>query len=106
MGQLRKMFKDVEVPEPVEMKRTKWGQDEFSGGAYSHVKLHSGANWKEITDKLHGALREPLVDSNGETRVWFAGEHTHEVCFSWVHGGFLSGQRAGEEMVAALGAKT
>ena len=37
MKVLRKLFHDVEVPDPTKAKATAWLSDEFSNGSYSYI---------------------------------------------------------------------
>jgi Flavin containing amine oxidoreductase/PHD-like zinc-binding domain len=100
---LRAIFSEIEVPEPIAVKATRWGSDPFSRGSYTF--LPPGA-----TDQDFRALQSP-VNGNGDSillegsetmRLFFAGEHTTAMHPSMAHGALLSGVRAGEEVVSAL----
>ena len=39
MAALKSIFKEVEVPEPIDFFATKWGKEEFSQMSYSYVKI-------------------------------------------------------------------
>jgi monoamine oxidase len=85
MKALRVMFGE-EIPEPNGMLVTRWGKDPFSFGAYSHVPpFASGED--------HDALAEPVGNA-----LFFAGEAASRDYPSTVHGAYLSGVRASEEM--------
>ena len=79
-----------DIPRPREMRRTSWGTDPFTRGAYS---FPSATTEMEHFDELaapHG-------------RVHFAGEHTSRDYFGTVHGAYLSGLRAADELATVLG---
>lgn len=85
MQTLRVMFGD-DIPEPDGVLITRWGKDPFALGAYSHVPpFASGED--------HDALAEPVDDV-----LFFAGEATSRDYPSTVHGAYLSGVRAADEM--------
>ena len=85
MQTLRVMFGD-NIPEPEGVLITRWGQDSYSFGAYSHIPpFASGEDYD--------ALAEPVDDV-----LFFAGEATSREYPSTVHGAYLSGVRAAEEI--------
>jgi monoamine oxidase len=84
MTVLRKIFGD-DIPEPVGMKYSRWGNDPFAGGCYSYVPV--GA-----TSRDFDALAEPS-DS-----LFFAGEATSRPYRGTVHGAFLSGVREAKQI--------
>ena len=75
-----------EIPEPEEFIITRWGQDPFAFGSYSHVPpLASGDDYD--------AIFEPVDDV-----LYFAGEATSREYPATVHGAYLSGLAAAEEI--------
>jgi len=86
---LRRIFGSA-VREPVSVLQTRWKSDPWSLGSYSFDKL--GA---KPTD------RDALAASV-DGRLFFAGEATHRTMFSTVHGAYLSGCRAAEEIAQGL----
>ncbi len=85
MQTLRVMFGD-DIPEPDGMLVTRWGKDPFAFGAYSHIPpFASGADYD--------ALFAPVDDV-----LYFAGEATSREYPSTVHGAYLSGVAAAEEI--------
>jgi monoamine oxidase len=86
MVTLRTMFGN-DIPEPEAALITRWGADIYSHGSYSYMPL--GATPDHYDD-----LAEPL----GE-RVFFAGEATSSDFPATVHGAYLSGLRAAEEIM-------
>jgi monoamine oxidase len=44
-----------------------------------------------------------VLAASVEGRIFFAGEATHRTMFSTVHGAYLSGCRAGDEIVQVVG---
>lgn len=85
MRTLRIMFGES-IPQPEATLTTRWGQDPFSFGAYSHVPpFASGED--------HDALFAPVGNS-----LFFAGEATSKEYPSTVHGAYLSGLRAADQI--------
>ncbi|MEZ5047755.1 MAG: NAD(P)/FAD-dependent oxidoreductase [Chitinophagaceae bacterium] len=78
------------IPNPTNMLRTKWQNNENSFGSYSYTAVstemhHFDDIAEEINDKL-----------------FFAGEHTHIDYFSTAHGAYLSGIREANKIIALL----
>lgn len=85
MQTLRMMFGD-DIPQPEGVLITRWGKDPFSFGAYSHIPpFASGDDYDALAEPVDGVL-------------FFAGEATSREYPSTVHGAYLSGVRAAEEM--------
>lgn len=74
------------IPTPKKILMTKWSQDPFAFGSYSYFPI--GSTGKDML-----ALGEP------QDKVFFAGEHTIPKYYGYVHGGYLSGIRAANEMI-------
>ena len=77
------------VPEPTAMAVSRWGADPHALGSYSHRRPGS-----VLAD--HDVLAEPIAE-----RVFLAGEATHSEHPSTVHGAYLSGVRAAEQVAAS-----
>lgn len=81
-----------EPPLPEAVHVTRWAQDEYSRGSYTHM----------ITDLSKTSHREafqsPLVNEDG-TELRFAGEHTSLNHFATVHGALLSGWREADAIL-------
>jgi monoamine oxidase len=75
-------------PDPVAARVTNWGTDPFSRGAYSNIPL--GATLDDFD-----ALAQSVAG-----RLYFAGEATNRHHHATVHGAFLSGERAAQEILA------
>jgi CubicO group peptidase (beta-lactamase class C family)/monoamine oxidase len=84
LGVLETMY--GEVPELKDSIITRWSQDEWTGGSYSYLP-------KGVDSIVYEQLADPVND-----RLFFAGEATHSKHPSTVHGAFLSGQRAADEI--------
>ena len=69
---------------------TRWRSEAFSKGSYSFAAVGTKATDFDTIARPQG-------------RLYFAGEHTNGTYRGTVHGAFLSGQRAADEVVAALG---
>uniref|UniRef100_A0A0D9XLT8 SWIRM domain-containing protein n=1 Tax=Leersia perrieri TaxID=77586 RepID=A0A0D9XLT8_9ORYZ len=78
---LRRLFRDVSVPDPVASVVTNWGSDPFSRGAYSFVAV--GASGRD-----YDILGRPVADC-----LFFAGEATCKEHPDTVGGAILSGLR-------------
>lgn len=76
------------IPAPTGTLITRWGQDPFSWGAYSH--LPPGASPAD-----YQTLAQPIGQC-----LFFAGEATQPQYPATVHGAFLSGQREAAQILA------
>ena len=82
MKKLRSIFKDMDVPDPLQSHVTNWGSDPFALGSYSNVAVGAtGEDYDSIAEPTGGNL-------------FFAGEHTCRSYPASMHGAFLSGLRA------------
>jgi monoamine oxidase len=86
MQTLRIMF-GKKIPEPIDYQITRWHSDPFSFGSYSFNSVGSRPN-------LRRRLATPLSG-----KLFFAGEATDEHYFGTVHGAYLSGLRAANEVM-------
>lgn len=81
-----------EPPKPDAVHVTRWAQDEYSRGSYSHM----------ITGKSETKHREvfqqPIFNGKGAV-LRFAGEHTSRNHFATVHGALLSGWREADAIL-------
>lgn len=78
------------IAEPLEFRRTQWGQHPFSHGAYSYATNGTTSNDFEL-------LAEAIED-----RVFFAGEHTDRDYRGTTHGAYSSGIREAEKIIDLL----
>lgn len=76
-----------QIPDPESFRLTRWAQDPFALGSYSY--LPPGTE-PQIMD----TLAAPVAN-----RLFFAGEATYREHPSTVHGAYLSGLRAAEEIL-------
>jgi len=88
MATLRTMFGN-DIPDPEATLITRWGADIYAHGSYSYMPL--GATPDHYDD-----LAEPI-----DGRVFFAGEATSSDFPATVHGAYLSGLRAAEEILTS-----
>lgn len=86
MQTLRAIYGNA-IPAPVDWQITRWMSDPFARGAYSFNKLGAPAGARTT-------LAAPL-----SRRVYFAGEATDAKYFQSVHGAYLSGLRAANEVL-------
>lgn len=85
MKTLRLIF-GSKVPDPIGYQITRWGADPYSLGSYSYLPVGS-------TPKM----RDDLAANIGQT-IFFAGEATSKLYPGTVHGAYLSGLRAAQEI--------
>jgi monoamine oxidase len=74
------------IPNPTNLLRTRWSNNENSFGAYSFTAV--GTELKHFDD-----LAEEV-----NSKLFFAGEHTEADYFSTAHGAYLSGIREAEKI--------
>lgn len=86
MAHLKKIYGE-NIPPPQQLLRTGWGQNENAFGAYSFVP--KGAH-SQYYDQLAEAV-------NG--KLFFTGEHTSRIFRGTVHGAYISGCRAADEIL-------
>jgi monoamine oxidase len=89
MVAVRRLF-GRSTADPTAHRVTRWGSDPFARGSYCHLPL--GASYDHFD-----ALSEPVGD-----RLFFAGEATDRVHLATVHGAYLSGLRAADEVVERI----
>ncbi|MSO79756.1 MAG: FAD-dependent oxidoreductase [Acidimicrobiia bacterium] len=78
------------VPDPVGFVFTRWATDPFSLGSYSFIGVGaSNADRESLAEPLGDGAPHPLL---------FAGEATSAKYAVTVHGAYLSGQRAAQEV--------
>lgn len=85
---LRRLFGRT-IPDPLGYQLTRWGADPFARGAYSFNALGS---LPQMRDELAASLGNQL---------FFAGEATTREYAATVHGAYLSGVRAAQEVLRA-----
>jgi len=89
LAMLRSMFPEGAVDSALilDVRVVRWHADEFAMGSYAHLPV--GSTPDDITEiaKPHGL-------------VYFAGEATHQLFYQTVHGAYLSGIRAAQEVLA------
>ena len=103
MAVLRRMFgrRGNVVPDPTDFVITRWKADPYSMGSYAHVlpgAIAGARNCDTLEAEVYETIAEPV-----DNRLFFAGEHTHEKYSQSVHGAYLSGERAGGEVVDFFG---
>ncbi|XP_010534911.1 PREDICTED: lysine-specific histone demethylase 1 homolog 2 [Tarenaya hassleriana] len=83
LNKLRGIYgpKGENVPDPIQSICTRWGDDPFSYGSYSHVRVGSSGRDYDI-------LAESVSN-----RLFFAGEATTRQYPATMHGAYLSGLR-------------
>ncbi|MBL4940551.1 MAG: FAD-dependent oxidoreductase [Colwellia sp.] len=89
MTELRKFYGN-QIPEPLDVKITRWASDPYSYGSYSYVP-------KGATATMRDTLAEPI-----NNKIFFAGEATNKQYPSTVHGAYLSGEREAQRILALV----
>ena len=89
VSQLRSVFRNVAVPDPLESIISRWGTDKFTRGSYSFVA-------PEARPGDYDLMAEPVGN------LYFAGEATCGTHPATVHGAYLSGLRAAAEVIESL----
>ncbi|KTD75108.1 FAD-dependent oxidoreductase [Legionella waltersii] len=87
MKRLRTIYGE-DIPDPIKIKKTHWASDPYTLGSYSYLPI--GVDKREIAN-----LAKPVAG-----RIYFAGEATSDSDPSTVHGAYLSGIRAANEVIA------
>jgi monoamine oxidase len=90
METIRKWYS--EVPDYVNFKRSNWGQDPYSGGAWAFIKAGSAP---EDCDAYFES------ESTGR-KVFFAGEATTSQMIGTVHGAYITGTWAAKDAADSL----
>jgi len=86
MAVLRSMYGN-DIPEPTDALVSRWASDEYAFGSYSYMAVgSSGKDYERVAAGVNG-------------RLFFAGEATSRDYPSTVHGAYLSGVRAAEEIM-------
>lgn len=80
--------------EPIGLIRTRWYSNPNFRGSYSYRAIKS----REM-DVWARDLAAPVVDVNGKTRLLFAGEATHDHCYSNVHAAVETGWREADRIL-------
>lgn len=81
------------MPNPIQSICTRWGDDPFSYGSYSHVRVQSSGSDYDI-------LAESV-----ENRLFFAGEATIRQHPATMHGAYLSGLREASRILRITSAQ-
>ncbi|KAL4989161.1 flavin-containing amine oxidoreductase-domain containing protein [Aspergillus falconensis] len=89
MSQLRNVFKQVAVPDPLETIITRWASDKFTRGTYSYVAAEALPGDYDLMARSVGNL-------------YFAGEATCGTHPATVHGAYISGLRAASEIIDSI----
>lgn len=80
----------IQVPDPVDFQRSRWGTDPFSLGSFSHIPVgSSGADYDLMALPVPYAANLPA----SANRLLFAGEATHRQHPESVWGAYESGMR-------------
>ena len=88
-SQLRNIFKQEAVPDPLETIVTRWSSDKFTRGSYSYVAA-------EALPGDYDLMAQPIGN------LHFAGEATCGTHPATVHGAYLSGLRAASEIIETI----
>lgn len=81
--------KGIDVPNPLQTICTRWGDDPFSYGSYSHIRIKSSGSDYDI------------LAENVSNKLFFAGEATNRKYPATMHGAYLSGLREASHILRA-----
>lgn len=84
---------DFAYTEPTGLIRSTWFNNPFTLGSYSYRSMKS----KEM-NVWASDLAQPVYDSSGYPRLFFAGEATHDFFYSTVHGAVETGWREADRI--------
>ena len=84
MKALREHIPDL--PDPLSVQVSRWNEDPFARGSYSHISQFS-----KLDDNAE-------FEKTGSGKLFFAGEHTIRHYFQTVHGAYLSGRREAQRI--------
>eukprot|EP00002_Diphylleia_rotans_P015020 TRINITY_DN2909_c0_g2_i8.p1 TRINITY_DN2909_c0_g2~~TRINITY_DN2909_c0_g2_i8.p1 ORF type:complete len:512 (-),score=89.47 TRINITY_DN2909_c0_g2_i8:2670-4205(-) len=87
---LRNAFGKEKVPDPVSHFITKWRQDPYSRGSYTHITADSSP------DDCH-EISQPIG-----REIFFAGESACKEGYGTVHGAYLSGVQVVEQVIKSM----
>ncbi|OWR48569.1 peroxisomal N1-acetyl-spermine/spermidine oxidase, partial [Danaus plexippus plexippus] len=91
------MAKVADIPEPTGILMSKWFSNPFTRGSYSYDNTVV-ADYPDA----RATLEAPLRDSAGALKVLFAGEATHPIYFSTVHGASETGLKTAERLLSNI----
>jgi len=89
---LRHTFNNTSIPKPVRIIRQRWTQNPLFGGSYSYISVAS-AKANVYYDRMANPVR---ID--GQLRLLFAGEATHNRIYQTTIGAWLSGRREADRI--------
>lgn len=92
LASLREMM-NTDIPDPAAFLVTRWSQDPFARGSYTHYRPGSDPD-----DRKN-------LQANLDNRIYFAGEACHLKYPSTTHGALLTGLDVGRKVTATLTAK-
>jgi len=100
LSTLRHLYCNVEVPEPMKVKITRWGSDEFSRGCYTFLPPGtSDQDYHILQSPVNDKGEAFMLDKSETMRLFFCGEHTTSLHPSMAHGAYLSGLRAAVDVL-------
>lgn len=94
MTLLRNCCPEFNIPDPKTFVRSDWYTNENFRGTYSYRSLKSDELNVYAED-----LAEPILTSNGNLALQFAGEATHSKYYSTVNGAIESGWREAQRII-------
>ncbi|KAF2887544.1 hypothetical protein ILUMI_18629, partial [Ignelater luminosus] len=83
------------IPRPNATTRNNWYSNSHFRGAYSYQTIAS----RQFGESPEIILSKPLTTRNGKQTLLFAGEATHPIYYSTVHGAIESGFREAQRII-------
>jgi len=87
MEALRKTYPNSTIPVPIKIIHTSWANDPLSFGTYSFIPMTGSSSDMD-------ELAKPIYD-----KLFFAGEATSKRYYGTVHGAYISGYTAAQEIL-------
>ena len=86
---LKRMYPNRTIPDPLDYKISTWALDPLFMGAFSYWPSGFTEHDMEILGQNVG-------------RMYFAGEHTHPMHYGFLHGAYLAGERAANDVMDCI----
>ncbi|XP_022907321.1 spermine oxidase-like [Onthophagus taurus] len=87
---------EYNVTKPISFIRSQWYTNPHFRGTYSYQTIASRQT------KSNAVIAQPLLNKNGKETVLFAGEATHPIRYSTVHGAIETGFREADSIIKKL----
>ncbi|RKP07985.1 flavin-containing amine oxidoreductase-domain containing protein [Thamnocephalis sphaerospora] len=101
---LARYFPAAADTRPIRCTLTRWRQDPYAKGSYTHLPHGSSAEDLRLLAQPFGLDANDKGSANeSKARVFWAGEHAESTEFGLAHGALISGQRAAKQLLTRFG---